>query len=37
MEAEKKWLACDTARAANTYEVKDMRSEARDLKELVAE
>ena len=37
MEAGKKRLACDTARAANTDEVKDLRREARDLKEVVAE
>jgi len=30
-------LAGDTARAANTDEVKDLRREARDLKEVVAE
>ena len=37
MEAGKKRLAGDTARAANTDEVKDLRREARDLKEVVAE
>ena len=37
MEAGKRWLAGDTARAANTDEVKDLRREARDLKEVVAE
>ena len=37
MEAVKKPLAGDTARAANTDEVKDLRREARDLKEVVAE
>ena len=37
MEAGKRCLAGDTARAANTDEVKDLRREARDLKELVAE
>ena len=37
MEAGKKRLAGDTARAATTDEVKDLRREARDLKELVAE
>jgi len=30
-------LAGDTARAANTDEVQDLRREARDLKEVVAE
>ena len=33
----KKRLAGDTAREANTGEVKDLRREARDLKEVVAE
>lgn len=37
LEAEKKRLAGDTAREANTGEVKDLRREARDLKEVVAE
>ena len=37
MEAGKKRLAGDTARAATTDEVKDLRLEARDLKEVVAE
>ena len=37
MEAGKKRLAGDTARAANIDEVKDLRREARDLKEVVAE
>lgn len=37
MEAGKKRLAGDTARAANTDEVKDLRREAGDLKEVVAE
>ena len=37
MEAGKKRLAGDTARAANTDEVKELRQEARDLKEVVAE
>ena len=37
MEAGKKRLAGDTAQAANTDEVKDLRREARDLKEVVAE
>ena len=33
----KRRLAGDTARAATTDEVKDLRREARDLKEVVAE
>ena len=37
MEAGKKWLAGDTAREATTGEVKYLRREARDLKEVVAE
>ena len=37
MEAGKRRLVGDTARAANTDEVKDLRREARDLKEVVAE
>ena len=37
MEAGKKRLAGDTAREANTDEVKGLRKEARDLKEVVAE
>ena len=37
MVAGKKWLAGDTAWAANTDEVKDLCREARDLKEVVAE
>ena len=37
MEAGKRRLAGDTARAANTDEVKNLRGEARDLKEVVAE
>ena len=37
MEAGKRRLFGDTARAANTDEVKDLRREARDLKEVVAE
>ena len=37
MEAGKKRLAGDTARAANTDEVKELRREAKDLKEVVAE
>ena len=37
LEAGKKRLAGDTARAASTSEVKDLRREARDLKEVVAE
>ena len=37
MEAGKRRLAGDTARAANSDEVRDIRKEARDLKEVVAE
>lgn len=37
MEAGKERLAGDTARAANTDEVKDLSREAPDLKEVVAE
>ncbi len=37
LEAGKKRLAGDTARAATSSEVKDLRREARDLKEVVAE
>ena len=37
MEAGKKRLAGDTTREANTHEVKGLRREARDLKEVVAE
>jgi transposase len=37
MEAGKRRLASDTARAASTDEVKDLRRETRDLKEFVAE
>ena len=37
MEAGKRRLASDTIRAATTDEVKDLRREARDLKEVVAE
>ncbi len=37
MEAGKRRLAGDTARAASTEEVKDLRREARALKEVVAE
>lgn len=37
LEAGKRRLAGDTARAATTDEVKDLRREARDLKEVVAE
>ena len=37
MEAGKRRLAGDTARAASTGEVKALRREARDLKEVVAE
>ena len=37
LEAGKRRLAGDTARAASTDEVKDLRREAHDLKEVVAE
>jgi transposase len=37
LEAGKKRLAGDTARAANSDEVKDLRRGSRDLKEVVAE
>ena len=37
MDAGKRRLAGDTARAATMDEVKDLRREARDLKEVVAE
>ena len=37
LEAGKQRLAGDTARAATTDEVKDLRKETRDLKEVVAE
>jgi transposase len=37
LEAGKRRLAGDTARSATTDEVKDLRNEARDLKEVVAE
>jgi len=37
LEAGKQRLAGDTARAANSDEVKDLRRESRDLKEVVAE
>ena len=37
MEAGKKRLAGDTVRAANSDEVKELRREAKDLKEVVAE
>lgn len=37
LEAGKQRLAGDTARAATSDEVKDLRKEARDLKEVVAE
>jgi transposase len=37
LDAGKKWLAGDTARAATSGEVKDLRSVVRDLKEVVAE
>ena len=34
MEAGKRWLAGDTARAANNEEVTELRREGRDLKRL---
>lgn len=37
LEAGKRRLAGDTARSATTNEVKDLRREARELKEVVAE
>ena len=37
LEAGKKRLAGDTARQANTGEVKELRREMRDMKELVAD
>lgn len=37
LEAGKKRLAGDTARAATSGEVKDLRRETRELKEVVAE
>jgi transposase len=37
MEAGKRRLAGDTARAANTEEVKELRRQSRDLKECVAD
>jgi transposase len=37
MEAGKRRLAGDTARSATTDEVKDLRNEARDLNECVAD
>ncbi len=37
LEAGKRRLAGNTARAASTDEVKDLRREARELKEVVAE
>ena len=37
METGKRRLAGDTSRAANTDKVRDLRREARDLKEVVAE
>ena len=37
LEAGKKRLAGDTARAATSSDVKELRREARDLKEVVAE
>ncbi len=37
LEAGKKWLSGDTTREANTDEVKELRSETRQLKEALAE
>ena len=37
LEAGKERLAGDTARAANSDEVKELRREAKELKEVVAE
>ena len=37
MEAGERRLAGDTVRAANTDEARELRKEARDLKEVVAE
>ncbi len=37
MEAGKRRLAGDTTRSATTDEIKDLRREARDLKEVVTE
>ena len=37
LETGKKRLAGDTARAATSCEVRDLRRESRDLKEVVAE
>ena len=37
LEAGKRRLAGDTVRAASTDEVRDLRAQARDLKEVVAE
>ena len=37
MEAGKRRLAGDTARSANNDEIRELRKEARDLKEVVAE
>ena len=37
LEAGKRRLTGDTDRAANTYEVRNLRREARELKEVVAE
>lgn len=37
MEAGKRRLAGDTSRSASTDEVRELRREARDLKEVVAE
>ncbi len=37
METDKRRLANDTSRAANIDEVRDLRREAHDLKEVIAE
>jgi hypothetical protein len=37
LEAGKRWLAGDTARAATSDEVKDLRREAQAVKEVVAD
>ena len=37
LEAGKRWLAGDTARAATGSEVKDLRRQSKELKEVVAE
>jgi len=37
LEAGKRWLAGDAARAANSDEVQDLRREAQALKEVVAD